>query len=144
MYTNEERITILYPVSEERKRLTNLPEAIQKEYEVTLQVQNIAPHLCAVSARRTLEAIFTHEKAVGSNLNEKVNYLLQSKSIPSLLADVAHLGRKIGNLGAHFDEEEVTYQDVSVMLDFLETILEYLYVLPAKVAKVKARLSMTP
>jgi Domain of unknown function (DUF4145) len=112
---------------------------------MTLQAQNISPNLCAISARRTLEAILTHEKAVGSKLNHKIDYLLKSQRIPPLLADLAHSGREIGNLGAHFDEneEEVTYRDVSIMLEFLETILEYLYVLPAKVAKVKARLDRT-
>jgi hypothetical protein len=74
---------------------------------------------------------------------EKVNNLIKSERIPPLLADVAHLGRQIGNLGAHFDKEEVTEADVTAMLDFLETILEYLYVLPPKVAAVKARLNRT-
>ncbi len=95
-------------------------------------------------ARRTLEAIFTQENARGQTLADKINDLLKSKSIPPLLAEVAHLGRQIGNLGAHFDKEEVTEQDVSAMLEFLETILEYLYVLPAKVATVRARLTRNP
>ncbi len=71
---------------------------------------------------------------------QKVDYLLKSASIPPLLADVAHLGRQIGNLGAHFDKQEVTEEDISAMLDFLEIILQYLYVVPAKVIEVKARL----
>ncbi len=32
-------------------------------------------------------------------------------------------------------------EDVAIMLDFLETILEYLYVIPAKVTLVKSRLN---
>jgi hypothetical protein len=41
-------------------------------------------------------------------------------------------------------EEKVTEEDVTAMLDFVEAILEYLYVAPAKVAAVKASLSKTP
>ena len=77
-------------------------------------------------------------------LADKVNNLIKSDRIPPIVADMAHLGRQIGNLGAHFDKQEVTEADVTAMLGFLETILEYLYVLPAKVATVKARLSKTP
>ena len=127
-----------------RKSLTNLPIDIQKEYEATLKVRNISSNACAVLARRTLEAIFTHENAEGRTLADKVNNLIKSDRIPPIVADMAHLGRQIGNLGAHFDKQEVTEADVTAMLGFLETILEYLYVLPAKVATVKARLSKTP
>jgi len=129
----------VYPLGQ--PNLPNLPTPIEKEYQDALKVRNISPVACAVLARRTLEAIFTHEKAEGRALMEKVNNLIKSERIPPLVADLAHLGRQIGNLGAHFDKQEVTEEDISAMLDFLETILEYLYVLPAKVATVKARLS---
>lgn len=133
---------VLYPVS--KTNLTNLPKTIEKEYEATLKVRHISLNACAVLARRTLEAIFAHENAVGRTLSDKVNNLIKSERIPPLLADVAHLGRQIGNLGAHFDKQEVTEVEISAMLDFLEIILQYLYVVPAKVAKVRARLNRTP
>jgi hypothetical protein len=133
---------VLYPVS--KTNLTNLPKTIEKEYEATLKVRHISSNACAVLARRTLEAIFAHENAVGRTLSDKVNNLIKSERIPPLLADVAHLGRQIGNLGAHFDKQEVTEVEISAMLDFLEIILQYLYVVPAKVAKVRARLNRTP
>lgn len=133
---------IVYPLGQ--PNLPNLPATIEKEYHDTLKVRNISPVACAVLARRTLEAIFTEENAAGRTLEAKVNNLIQSDRIPPLVADLVHLGRRIGNLGAHFDKEEVTEQDVSAMLEFLETILEYLYVLPAKVATVRARLTRNP
>ncbi len=58
---------------------------------------------------------------------------------------MAHQIRQIRNLGAHADEDdEVTGADVPIMLDFLEAILEYLYVAPAKIAAVQVRLKKTP
>lgn len=140
---DEEEIKILYPAA--RKRLTGLPVEIAKEYEAALKIQRISPNACAALARRTLEAILTHENASGKTLEKKIDSLLGSARIPPLLADVAHLGRKIGNLGAHFEKgEAVTDEDVEIMLDFLETILEYLYALPDRVNYVKARLNKTP
>jgi hypothetical protein len=141
MASNDKEIEILYPSA--RARLTKLPVEIAKEYEATLKVRRISSNACAVLARRTLEAIFTQQGATGGSLYQKVNSLLKSDSIPPLLADVAHLGRQIGNLGAHFDKGEASDGDVAVMLDFLETILEYLYVIPAKIAFVKERLTET-
>jgi hypothetical protein len=47
------------------------------------------------------------------------------------------------NLGAHDAEDDVTEEDVPIILDFLEAILEYLYVATAKIAAVQARLSKT-
>ncbi len=135
--TFEDRI-ILYPTA--KTHLANIPVKIEKEYQATLKVRYINSNACAVLARRTLEAICTQENAQGSTLADKVNDLIQSDRIPHLVADMAHVGRKIGNMGAHFDQVEVTEYELSIMLDFLETILEYLYVLPAKVGIVKAML----
>jgi Domain of unknown function (DUF4145) len=132
---------VLYPAP--NARLSNLPVEIAKEYEATLKVQSISSNACAVLARRTLEAIFVNEGATSGMLSQKIESLIKSASIPPLLADIAHIGRRIGNIGAHFDIGEATDEDVAVMLDFLKIILEYLYVIPAKVASVKARLSET-
>lgn len=133
---------VLYPGV--KTPLTNLPVAIEKEYKDTLKVREISLVACAVLARRTLEAILTYENAEGKTLMEKINNLIKFERIPPLLADMAHLGRKIGNVAAHFAEEKVTEEDVTAMLDFVETILEYLYVAPAKVAAVRTRLTNAP
>ena len=69
---------------------------------------------------------------------------MKSERIPPLLADMAHLGRKFGNLAAHFAKEQVTEDDISAMLDFVEAILEYLYVAPAKITVVQERLKKAP
>jgi Domain of unknown function (DUF4145) len=113
-------------------------------YKAALQVQNISLNACAVLLRRTLEAIFNHEKAEGKTLSEKVNHLLKSASIPPLLAEMAHLGRHIGNLGAHADAGEVTEEDVTVLLNFIDVTLVYLYTTPTKMLAVKERLKRTP
>jgi hypothetical protein len=46
--------------------------------------------------------------------------------------------KELRNLGAHDAEDEITEADVPIILDFLEAILEYLYVAPARVAAVQA------
>jgi hypothetical protein len=64
--------------------------------------------------------------------------------IPQTLAEMAQQLRQIRNLGAYDANDEVTEEDVPIIMDFLEAILEYLYVAPAKIAAVQARLKKTP
>ncbi len=135
---------VLYPEPKIRTPLTDLPETMEKKYLAALKVQDIEPSACAVLAGRTLEAVCNHEKAVGRTLADKINNLLTSNRIPKTLAEMAGQLRQIRNLGAHDAEDEVTEEDVPIILDFLEAILEYLYVAPAKIAAVQARLKKTP
>ena len=92
---------------------------------------------------RTLEAVCNYEKATGKDLNDKVNNLFSLNRIPKTLAEMAHQLRQIRNLGAHDKEDEVTEEDVPIMRDFVEAILEYLYVAPAKIEAVRTRLTKT-
>ena len=123
---------------------TNLPLKIAREYVSALRVRDLSKNACAVLIRRTLEVICEHEQAKGKSLNEKIQDLATSGRIPQTLADMAHLSRKIGNFGAHVLEYEITKSDLTIMIDFVEAILEYLYVAPAKIRAVQTRLDKTP
>ena len=136
--------TVLYPEAKRPKTpLTNLPETIEKKYKATLKVQNIEPSACAVLAGRTLEAVCNYENATGGTLSAKLNALANSDRIPPTLAQMARQLKQLRNLGAHDAEDDVTEEDVPIILDFLEAILEYLYVAPAKIEAVQARLAKT-
>lgn len=130
--------TILYPAAS--RRLVGLPTKVGKEYEAALKVRNISPPACAVLAGRTLEVLCTLEGAEGRTLVQRLDSLAKADKIPGPLAQMAQHLRQIRNLGAHPDEDEVTTEDVNVIIDFLEAILEYVYVAPARVAAVEARL----
>jgi Domain of unknown function (DUF4145) len=133
---------ILYPTK--IVQLKNLPETIEKKYQAALRVRFIEPNACAVLVGRTLEAACNHENAEGRNLAQKLNELAQRGRIPDTLAEMAQQLRELRNLGAHDAEDEVTEEDVPIILDFLEAILEYLYVAPAKIEAVRARLTRLP
>jgi len=129
---------VLYPSVD--TPLTNLPEKIEKAYAAAIKVKNIEPNACAVLVGRTLEAACNHEEAQGTTLAQKLNHLAQNGRIPNTLAEMARQLKELHNLGAHDAEDEVTEEDVPIILDFLEAILEYLYVAPAKIEAVRARL----
>lgn len=145
MERQSSEITVLYPGAKTAKTpLMNLPETIEKKYMAALKVQAIEPSACAVLIGRTLEAVCNYEKATGKTLSDKLNNLVSSDRIPRTLAEMAHQLRQIRNFGAHDTEDEVTEEDVPIILEFLEAILEYLYVAPAKIAAVQARLKKAP
>jgi len=131
----------LYPI--DRPELPNLPVKVEKAYRAALKVQKIEPNACAVLVGRTLEAACNHENAPGRVLADKLTYLANAGRIPKTLAEMAHHLKELRNLGAHDAEDTVTKEDVPIILDFLEAILEYLYVAPAKVAAVQTRLKKT-
>jgi uncharacterized protein DUF4145 len=136
-------VQVLYPVP--RAHLDNVPAAIEKEYRSARKYQNSDPNACAVYIGRTLDKICQHEKVKGNRLIDKLDNLIKEKNLPEQLGTMAHQIRQIRNLGAHANEEdEVTEADAPIMLDFLEAILEYLYVAPAKIFAVQARLKKTP
>lgn len=57
---------------------------------------------------------------------------------------MAHLSRKIGNLGAHVGDVELTPHEVAIMLEFIDTLLAYLYTLPAQIKDITAQLENEP
>jgi len=131
---------ILYPQAPTRTILIDLPQTVEKAYRTALDVQT-SPNAFAVLAGRTLEAACNHEKAPGRDLASKLNHLANSGHIPQTLGEMAQQLRLLRNLGAHDAEDEVNQDDVPIILDFLEAILEYLYIAPAKINAVKARLA---
>jgi hypothetical protein len=138
-----EEFKILYPVTKAPSE--NLPSPVMKVYEAALKVKPIDPSAFAVLAGRILEAACNHEKAQGRNLAQKLEYLAKSERIPTTLVKMAQQVRLLRNLAAHDAEDEVTEKDVPIILEFLEAILEYLYVAPAKIQAVQKRLTrITP
>lgn len=129
---------LLYPVP--RMLDAVLPPHIGRNYQEVLRVEKHSPRACAVMAGLTLEAICEHEQARGSSLAERLNHLVKAQRIPGTLAEMAHHLRHLRNMGAHLTEEEILPEDVPVIIDFVEAILEYLYVAPAKIRAVQERL----
>jgi len=132
---------VLYP--EAKEPLKDLPEPVAKAYMRALKVRNVEPNSCATQLGRTLEAVCKQEGTAGRDLQTGLNKLAEAGRIPPLLAEMAQTTREFRNLGAHEDkhEDEVSAEDVPVIFDFVDAILEYLYVAPAKINAVKARLA---
>jgi hypothetical protein len=127
------QVTVLYP---EAPELDGLPDRVRKEFGRAQRVRT-EPVFYAVAIRRTLEAICAEEGVEGRALFDKLKKLSDLGRLPDTFVDMATILRQYGNLGAHESEDEPTEEDVSIVADFADAILEYLYRAPAKVAAVQ-------
>lgn len=134
--------TLFYP---KPKKVSDIvPKRIADAYQEASRVSKIAPNAFACMIRRALEFMCEDKKAVGNTLHEKLKDLSAKKIIPPVLAEMADIVKKLGNIGAHADATNVQRDDVETIDDFFNAVIEYVYVAPEKVGKVKKKLNKTP
>jgi len=77
------------------------------------------------------------KNAEGRTLNNKLNWLISQGLLPQVLGQMGHINRILRNWGAHDAETEVQPEDVEIVDEFFRTIVEYLYIAPAKVDRIQ-------
>ena len=133
---------VLFPLERNLGYLGAVPDDVRRSYEAALKVQNIEPNAFAVLVGRTLEIICRQEKASGKRLMDKLDFLANSGRIPQVLAQMSQNLRLLRNLGAHIDEDgdEVDKKDIPFIIEFVDAILEYLYIAPIKISRIEKRI----
>lgn len=98
----------------------------------------------AVGARRTLEGIFKYRVDASSrskSLYQLIDLVKSSSDLAAPLETLSHAIRSGGNLGAHFDDEnEPTEEMAGKMVELLDYLISYLYVLPSKITDLEKSL----
>lgn len=129
---------ILYP---EINSEIELPPSVKSTFEAALKVRNIDGSICALSIRRTLEVMCKEKGEVDGSLYQKLKNLSSKGILPDILDEMADILRNLGNSAAHADETEFSDDIVSSMIEFTKIILDYVYVLPNKLATIQKKLS---
>ncbi|MDO8886181.1 DUF4145 domain-containing protein [Candidatus Oleimmundimicrobium sp.] len=129
----------LYPSSRELGKA--IPEEIRKSYEEAKKVEKLSPNAFVVLLRRSLELLCRDQKAKGRNLKEQIADLSKMGLIPNTIVEMAETLRFIGNIGAHEIEVDIDQAEISAIDDFLVAMLEYVYVAPNKITKLKDSIS---
>lgn len=132
--------TILYP--ENKFSTLGVPDRIVSCFESAKKIKNIDLSICALSLRRTLEAICEDKDAVGRTLELKLTDLANRNILPTGLSDACKIIRKIGNDAAHSNSLTIYSHEIQKLIDFLETIIYYLYSLPIETEKIKPRVEV--
>ena len=130
---------IIYPrISFEDKH--NIPKDIWSAFESALKVQRIDGTVCMMALRRTLEVMCKDKGETTGSLQRKLENLANRKIIPPVIDGIASLLRQKGNAAAHGDNVEFPEYVVKEMSDYTRIILDYVYVLPAKLKKSQQRI----
>jgi hypothetical protein len=134
-----QKASLLYPAP--RALGEAIPKEIRKSYEEARKVEKISPNAFAVLIRRSLELLCKDQKAKGNNLKEQIADLSAKGIIPTTLVEMAETLRFIGNIGAHKIEVDIDLEETSAIDDFLVAMLEYVYVAPNKIKKLRESIS---
>lgn len=126
---DQHTLKVLYPRSRD---ISALPPVVHAAYKKSQKAKSVDSDYYAIRVRSVLEAVCSDKNATGKDLFVKLNKLIESGLLPSALGGISHYLRLIGNVGAHAGTVEVSNADVEAITDFLDAILEYLYIAPAK------------
>lgn len=136
--TYVEYVDLLYP--ECNVNYLGVPEEIKSALEAALKVKNIDISICLLSLRRVLEAICKEQGAEGKNLDSMIKNMLDKGILPEVMNDACWIIRQLGNDAAHAGKIRVYKSDVEQTIDFLKTIIQYLYTLPVQMDRLKVKI----
>ena len=117
-----------------------VPKDIYSAFESAVKTKGIDYSICLLSLRRVLEMICKDKDAVGSNLEKKIDDLIEKKIFPPMIEDACWIIRQLGNDAAHADKISVYTYDVEQVIGYVATIIDYLYSLPHRVEKMKSKI----
>lgn len=135
MQENDVETSILYPQC--TINYTGVPETVKEAFESALKVKNIDKEICALSLRRVLEAICKDKGATGKDLNSMVQDMIARKILPEMFNDACWIIRQLGNSAAHADNIHFPKRQVDETMGFVQSIINYLYILPVKMKKMR-------
>ena len=72
--------------------------------------------------------------------SSQLNYLQQNGVLPPLMGDISKVIKDIGNIAAHGVEVTFDKYMVESLFRFINKILEYVYILPKEMNKIKFEL----
>ena len=124
-----------------------VPEKIACDFSEALRCFHVEAYKATVTmCRRAIQASSKEFKAAGGKLIHQIDDLAKKGKITEPLKDMAHQIRKIGNDGAHPDDDllkEVTENDAAEIVEFVREYLAHVYIMPMKLKAMKKRKSKT-
>jgi hypothetical protein len=141
---------LVYPKAISRVPLsTDVPDEFAKDYKEACLVIADSPKASAALSRRCLQNILRGKAGVKkSDLSKEIEEVLQSKQLPSHLAQAIDAVRNIGAFAAHPIKSTNTGEIVDVepgeaewLLDVLEGLFDFYFVQPAELARKREALN---
>ena len=118
----------------------NTPSKIFQAYEAAVKTRGIDSAICLLSLRRALEMVCKDKNAQGDNLEKKIDDLIEKKVLPEMMRDACWIVRQCGNEAAHADDVEFSKHEADEAIEYVGSIITYLYSTPVKVADLRRRI----
>lgn len=115
----------------------HVPKDIMKSYEAAIKTSKVDLSVSLIAIRAVLEKICVERGTKRRNLEAMLKEMVSKNILPSTLDECSFLIRKLGNSGAHGDDSALTSGDVASLIDFIETIMYYIYELPIYIKRLK-------
>jgi hypothetical protein len=129
----------LYPIL--RWKSQNMPRNVSHAFEAAIRVRHIDGAICLLSLRRTLEMMCRNRGATHGTLYDKLRKLSHDGTLPPIVESMATVLKTVGNAAAHADDTNFSDELVESMIDFTQTILDYVYHLPQTLEDIQGRLT---
>ena len=114
-----------------------LPQIVRTIYDETRKAIPGLPILAGIGLRATIESV-CNEKRIQGNLKEKIDKLKAANAISAEHAKLLHGSRLVGNEAAH-ELRAPNVKDLASVLEVVEHLLETVYILPKKNARLGKR-----
>lgn len=110
----------------------DIPEEVGDIYREALKLRKLSPAAFAIHIRKALEAVCDEQRVPSGTLDSRLKKLSEMGSIPSVLGEMAFTIKDLGNIAAHDLKNTISVFEVCCIEDYFRAILDYLYVMPAK------------
>ncbi|MGQ0694667.1 MAG: DUF4145 domain-containing protein [Nitrospiraceae bacterium] len=130
---------------------SDVPDQYAQDYKKACVVQSDNPKASAALSRRCLQNILREiAKVRPSNLSGEIDEILNSKQLPSHLADAIDAIRRCGTFATHPIKSTNTGETVEVeegeaesLLDVLEGLFDFYFVQPSSLQKERSLIDKT-
>lgn len=113
-----------------------IPSGVRDDFVEALKCKSVVSYKATVvMCRRALQASCRQQGAEGDKLINQIDDLASKGKITNALKEMAHDIRKLGNDGAHPDEDglgDVQKEDAEDIVEFTRQYFEHVYVMPAR------------
>lgn len=133
--------TIVYP--EKKYSFDDVPRDILESYEAAVKTSKVDLNVSLIAIRMVLEKICKERGTKKKNLDAMLKEMVSKNILPDTLDKCSFLIRKLGNSGAHGDNtDDLNALDVMSLIDFIETIMYYIYELPVKIGRLNSKYNL--
>lgn len=120
------------------ENLPNIPKHLTRAYQSAINVyQSKENSATAVMSKRVIESILKHfigEKNKDKPLSQQLEMLPNHVDLAKPIQSLSQLLETNGALHKMFElESDMDYETASLMMDLLESLIEYLFILPGKI-----------